>query len=168
MASPRDTENFETVRVARVVDPGLPIEVARGVATELPRLLSLRLPAKAWVIDVVCEAIVCDEQVGVGRVLHEVGGQLPHEDRDIEIGLTGLPRRSGTRPVVAEVSRDDAVIEGEPAQWITERSHGHRRGGPAAGDVAGTTRMSPPRSDSAPAVRSKAALLRVPGRRSAR
>jgi hypothetical protein len=77
MASPRDTENFETVRVALVADPGLPIEVARGVATELPRLLSLRLPAKAWVIDVVCEAIVCDEQVSVGRVLHEVGGQLP-------------------------------------------------------------------------------------------
>jgi hypothetical protein len=109
MASRSGTEDAKTVRVTLVADPGLPIEVAQGVATQLPELLSLRLSATSWVIDVRCEAIACDEQVDVGPVLHQVGGQLPHQGWDIGIGLTDLPRRSGTRPVVAEVNRGDRI-----------------------------------------------------------
>jgi hypothetical protein len=65
-----------SVRVALVADPGLAVEIARRIATVLPEKLSSRLPGTDWDIDVVCEGVVADEQVSVGRVLHATG-ELP-------------------------------------------------------------------------------------------
>jgi hypothetical protein len=94
----------EVVRVFLVSDPDLPAELASRLANELPDLLARRLSADVeWRVRTVTAPLVGDEQLDVTDLVDVVAEQMPAEEWDVGVFLTDLPRRSGLRPVAAEI-----------------------------------------------------------------
>ncbi|MCW2903870.1 MAG: hypothetical protein JWO67_6135 [Streptosporangiaceae bacterium] len=105
MEGQNGNEELRRVRVALLADPGLPFEIADGIRADLPGLLSERLSSEAvWDVNVVCKVLVGGEQTKGGHLTQAIGAHLPDEGWDVGMILTDLPRRSGARPIVAEVS----------------------------------------------------------------
>jgi hypothetical protein len=92
------------VRVCLVSDPDLPSEIAGRLAEELPELLRQRLsPAPTWEVRQVTAALQADEQVGMAELTLTIGEMLPDQYFDVLVFITDLPRRSGRRPIAAEL-----------------------------------------------------------------
>lgn len=83
-----------------LADPGAPAALAEDLSTELPK----RHPGESseWTVATQTASYRLTEQASLGEVLEEVG---PISQRhDVVVYLTDLPRRDGTKPVVADIS----------------------------------------------------------------
>jgi hypothetical protein len=99
-----DRSEPDVVRVCLVSDPDLASEIAGRLAEELPELLRQRLsPAPTWEIRRVTAALQADEQVGVTSLTVAIGDSVPDQCWDALVFITDLPRRSGRRPIAAEL-----------------------------------------------------------------
>jgi hypothetical protein len=87
-----------------LIDPDLPAELAEKLVGELPRLLQEHLGDRvAWEVRVVCESFAAAE-VDQGKLLAVARQRLGREGWDLALCLTGLPFRSGRRPLVADLN----------------------------------------------------------------
>jgi hypothetical protein len=99
-----DSSKPGVLRVCLVSDPDLPSEIAGRLAEELPELLRQRLsPATTWEVRQVTAALQADEQVGIAELTLAIGDMMPDQDFDVLVFITDLPRRSGRRPIAAEL-----------------------------------------------------------------
>jgi hypothetical protein len=97
-----------TIRVGLVADPGLPAKVATRLAEELPRVLRRHLADVRWEVEGVGDPLVLDEH-----------GTIPMRDIaernkaeygwDVVVLITDLPRRTGTRPILSDLSTTHGV-----------------------------------------------------------
>jgi hypothetical protein len=98
------------VRVGVVADPGLPAEVAaalaaRGLAEHLAAAIG---PRPRWVVETVRAVLPVNED-GIVPLAELAAIRRRRQDWDVVVYLTDLPRRSGTQPVVADLSITHAV-----------------------------------------------------------
>ena len=90
-----------------LTDPDLPAELAEQLAAELPELLAEHLDDQVpWQIRVGCERFDLADEQQILAVAHQ---RRAREGWDLVVCLTDLPRRSGLRPILAEVSLTDRV-----------------------------------------------------------
>lgn len=110
MVRPRTTgSNERTVVVGLLADPGLPTDLARQVADELPRQLASEpdMPAR-WDVRTKTKALSLNAN-GEMPVIQIGEQQSRDENWDFTILLTELPRRAGTKPIVSDYSLSRGV-----------------------------------------------------------
>ncbi|MCF6525073.1 hypothetical protein HOY81_18585 [Streptomyces sp. JJ36] len=92
------------MQVGVVTDPGLPAAVARAATRGLPELLGRDLGGRFdWRVETFCDELLLDEE----GVLPMLTAAEEYQDRhgwDMVVLITDLPRRSGTQPILADVS----------------------------------------------------------------
>ncbi|MFE9768205.1 hypothetical protein ACFYPC_27430 [Streptomyces sp. NPDC005808] len=104
---PAPAPSPENRRLVLVADPGLPSEIAKDLAQDLPECLQRRLGAGIrWQVDAITAPLVADEQVDLSDMAEAVGTHLEDQNWDIGIFLTDLPRRAQLHPVSAEINTD--------------------------------------------------------------
>jgi hypothetical protein len=97
------------VVVGLLSDPGLPAEIARDLAAQLPELLKERVNDQVdWNVQVVTEDLKSGERRGQ-RMIDLADERRRREGWDYAVCLTDLPRSSGSRPLVADVSSAHSV-----------------------------------------------------------
>ena len=106
---PQGDETGE-LRLGVVADPGLPAEVAAALAAgELAEHLAATIgPWPRWVVEAVCEALPLNDD-GIVPLTELAARHRRREGWDVVVYLTDLPRRSGTQPVVADLSTSHAA-----------------------------------------------------------
>lgn len=98
-----------TVVVGLVADPGLPLELAQRLGDELAGVLSQRINNQVdWQLRVACEGLALDSHDRV-PIVAKAREKMPAEGWDLMVCLTDLPRRNGTRPILADVSSTHGV-----------------------------------------------------------
>lgn len=104
-----------------VADPGAPAGIAQRLSDSLPG--SLPSADAEWAVSVRRHAYPIGEHAEVEEVIETV--DPARENQDIVIYLTDLPRRVGTSPVIAEISRKNRFgiisIPGIGALFIEQR-----------------------------------------------
>jgi hypothetical protein len=83
-------------------DPGAPAALAKELSVTLPALLTPRQSSPRWTVSVHTGAYPLTEQASLADVVDSVD-PASHE-QDVVVYVTDLPRRDGTRPVVADIS----------------------------------------------------------------
>jgi hypothetical protein len=98
------------VRVGVVADPGLPAEVAAALAAHgLAEHLAAKIgPCPRWVVETV-SAVLPVSEAGIVPLAELAAIRRHRQGWDVVVYLTDLPRRSGTQPVVADLSITHAV-----------------------------------------------------------
>lgn len=98
------------VRVGVVADPGLPADLAAGLTGgSLPDLLRQRVDDRVeWEVHLVRETLPLDDQAMV-PIVELAAERKPDAGWDLLVYLTDLPRRTGTVPVVADISTRHGV-----------------------------------------------------------
>ncbi|GAA2307377.1 hypothetical protein GCM10010402_78810 [Actinomadura luteofluorescens] len=98
--------DHNVVRVVLRADPGVPLEIVRRVAETLPDDMRKRtaIPVE-WEVDAGPGTLTADEQVEAEHLADVLAGQFPGGAYDVAVFVTDLPRRRGTQPILAEVSR---------------------------------------------------------------
>lgn len=117
------------VRVVLRADPGLPLEIVRQIAEALPNDLRERSASPVdWEVDAGPGALTADEQVEAERLADVLAGQFPDGGYDIAVFVTDLPRRRGTQPILAEVSRAEklALLSLPALGWFHRASRARR------------------------------------------
>lgn len=117
------------VRVVLRADPGLPLEIVRQIAESLPDDMRERSAAPVdWEVDAGPGALTADEQVEAERLADVLAGQFPDGAYDIAVFVTDLPRRRGTQPIMAEVSRAEklALLSLPALGWFHRASRARR------------------------------------------
>lgn len=117
------------VRVVLRADPGLPLEMVRQIAETLPDDMRERSAVPVdWEIDAGPGALTADEQVEAEHLADVLDGQFPGEAYDVAVFVTDLPRRRGTQPILAEVSRADkmALLSLPALGWFHRPSRARR------------------------------------------
>lgn len=85
-----------------VADPGEPTALARRVVEDLPSRVGQRdHDARSWTADLRSESHVPSEETEFDRVVKSVDPRS--RDEELVLYLTDMPRRDGTRPVIAEI-----------------------------------------------------------------
>ncbi|MET0704603.1 MAG: hypothetical protein ABWY93_33565 [Mycobacterium sp.] len=87
-----------------IADPGLPTVIAEHLSVSLPDALTTPGGGQ-WDVSVRRDAYPVDEHAEVVEVVRTV--DPASESQDIVIYLTDLPRRTGTTPVLADISLDN-------------------------------------------------------------
>jgi hypothetical protein len=98
------------VRVGVVADPGLPAEVAAALAAHgLEEHLAAKIgPCPRWVVETV-SAVLPVSEAGIVPLAELAAVRRRRQGWDVVVYLTDLPRRTGTQPVVADLSITHAV-----------------------------------------------------------
>ena len=98
------------VRVGVVADPGLPAKVAAALAAHgLAEHLAAEIgPQLRWVVETV-SAVLPVKEDGMVPLAELAAIRRRRQGWDVVVYLTDLPRRSGTQPVVADLSITHAV-----------------------------------------------------------
>jgi hypothetical protein len=120
-----DRDGVVELRVGLVADPGRPAKVAGALAGELAEALAANVSGAArWRVEVVREALPLDE-TGIVPIVELGAERRDRNGWDLVVYLTDLPRRSGTQPVVADISSGHAVaLVSLPAVgWVRLRPH---------------------------------------------
>jgi hypothetical protein len=105
----RAAERSDPVRIGVLADPGLPTELAEDLVSGLPRVLDGEVgDGVDWQVARRGEPIVLDER-GLIPVASLAEEYKQANGWDVMLVLTDLPRRSGTRPTAAAVSRSLGV-----------------------------------------------------------
>jgi len=127
------------LRVGVVADPGLPAKVAAALAAHgLEEHLAAKIgPCPRWVVETVSAALPVNEDGSV-PLADLAAIRLRRQGWDVVVYLTDLPRRSGTQPVVADLSMTHAVALISLPEAI--------KGGTALMMAAFATRLSPCRA----------------------
>jgi hypothetical protein len=114
-----------TVVLGLVADPGLPRQLAQRLAAELPDTLAERVGGGVrWEVRVSHDALTLDAEQGVS--LRTVARErMPSQGWDLMVWLTDLPRRNGTRPIVADLNiACGAALTSLPAiGWVRRQAH---------------------------------------------
>jgi uncharacterized protein YggT (Ycf19 family) len=112
------------VRVGVVADPGLPAKVAATLAAHgLAEHLAAEIgPRLRWVVETVFEALPLNED-GIVPLAELAAIRRRRQGWDVVVYLTDLPRRSGTQPVVADLSitHAAALISLPAVGWVRLR-----------------------------------------------
>jgi hypothetical protein len=94
------------VVIGLLADPGLPTEIARQLAEELPDMLADKpTDGMRYAFTVVSETLRRRGE----RLVNLAAQRREREGWDFAIGLTDLPVHKDDRPIVAELSRDAAA-----------------------------------------------------------
>jgi hypothetical protein len=113
----------EELRVGVVADPGLPAEVAAALAAHgLTEHLAAKIgPWPRWAVETVTAVLPVNEDGIVP--LSKLAAIRRREGWDVAVYLTDLPRRSGTQPVVADLSitHAAALISLPAVGWVRLR-----------------------------------------------
>ena len=89
-----------------IADPGAPAALADDLAEPLHDALErTACPKSDWHVSVEVQPYLLDEQAGIATVIDWV--DPAGHDEDVVVYLTDLPRRDGTRPVIADISPED-------------------------------------------------------------
>ena len=101
------TDSSSTTVLALVADPGLPVEIAEQLSTQLPERLD-REGHGHWQVHICDEPIGLDEQGALPMLA--IGDRVRERDRaDAVVLITDLPRRAGAQPVVADAGTGHRV-----------------------------------------------------------
>ncbi|MCU1669305.1 MAG: hypothetical protein JWP40_2232 [Blastococcus sp.] len=102
--------------IGLLADPDLPANLPVHLGQALPSFLSDVDPERSWRVDMEVIPLAGGEQQEATTLLKAAGEMLRQRDWDMVIVLTDLPRRAGTRAVVADLSPDDgAALASVPA-----------------------------------------------------
>jgi hypothetical protein len=116
-------DEAEELRVGVLADPGLPAEVAAALAAHgLAEHLAAKIgPWPRWMVETVTAVLPVNEDGIVP--LSKVAAVRRREGWDVAVYLTDLPRRSGTQPVVADLSitHAAALISLPAVGWVRLR-----------------------------------------------
>jgi hypothetical protein len=86
-----------------IADPGAPAALAGDLAEPVHEALERTSSAKPdWEVSVEVQPYLLDEQAEIATVIDWV--EPANHDEDFVVYLTDLPRRDGTRPVIADIS----------------------------------------------------------------
>ena len=117
-------EGTGEVRVGVVADPGLPAKVAATLAAHgLAEHLAAEIgPRRRWVVETVFEVLPLNE-AGIVPLAELAAIRRRRQGWDAVVYLTDLPRRSGTQPVVADLSitHAAALISLPAVGWVRLR-----------------------------------------------
>ena len=112
------------LRVGVVGDPGLPFEVAAALAAKgLAEHLAAAIgPGPRWVVETVSAVLPLNED-GIVPLAELADIRRRRQGWDVVVYLTDLPRRSGTQPVVADLSTTHAaaLISLPAVGWVRLR-----------------------------------------------
>ncbi|NHD18148.1 MULTISPECIES: hypothetical protein [unclassified Actinopolyspora] len=89
-------------RLGLISDPDSPDHVARALAQQLPEQLEEHIGGSEWVVEVVCDPVVAGRSKGK-EILDAVENQRTAQRWDYAIGVTDLPLRTSSRPVLANI-----------------------------------------------------------------
>jgi hypothetical protein len=93
-----------------VSDPDLAAAVAERLSAELPDALASQVSADVtWRAEWRVAPIKGDEQLGVSGLVDSVGDGIGDDVWDVAVFITDLPRRSGVRPVAAELAQEERI-----------------------------------------------------------
>jgi hypothetical protein len=95
--------------VGLLADPDLPADLARHLLDVLPPALARMDSGRRWDVRVQVEPLVTAHEDDVDAVMQVVSARQRQHGWDLAIGLTDLPRRVGTRPVVADLGTGKGV-----------------------------------------------------------
>ncbi|SFQ24548.1 hypothetical protein SAMN05421810_105332 [Amycolatopsis arida] len=110
--------------VGLLADPGFATELADQLAAELPEVLDRRGgDGFRWRFEVVSEPLALDPDNNL-RLVETARDWRPRRGWDLMVCLTDLPRRIGTRPVIADLDRRHgvALISLPGAGWLCART----------------------------------------------
>lgn len=99
----------DQVSVGVLADKGLPEQVITAIADDLPRVFAARVSGKTrWRVEHRAEQLPLDE---AGDIPMHALSQRHSQDRgwDLLVLITDLPRRAGTKPVVAGIDEEHGV-----------------------------------------------------------
>ncbi|NYJ06704.1 hypothetical protein [Petropleomorpha daqingensis] len=112
------------VVVGLVADPDLPGELAKDLAGTLPAALARADGARDWRASAHVVALVAGHVGDEEPLLQAVCERKVAEGWDVAIGLTDLPRRAGTRAVVADLDPERGVaLTSVPALGVLRLPH---------------------------------------------
>lgn len=107
-AAPIRAAQLDEVLLGLVAAPGLPEEVARRLARDLPERLGRRFPEVRWVVHVAVGDPVPAGARGM-ELVRDARRLLVDECWDLAICITDVPLATGARPEVARVSTTHGV-----------------------------------------------------------
>lgn len=103
-------ESDGLVKVCLVSDPDLPADITERLCVELPSALEARVAGGVdWKVRRLVGPLVADEQLSVSDLTGAFARSVEDDDWDVSVFITDLPRRSGVRPVAAEISSADRI-----------------------------------------------------------
>lgn len=88
--------------VLLLADPGAPSALADELSEELPERLPRHSSSSEWTVSVQTGSYLLTEQASLAEVVESV--DPASQEQDVVVYVTDLPRRDGTRPVVADIS----------------------------------------------------------------
>ncbi|WP_017973211.1 hypothetical protein [Actinopolyspora halophila] len=89
-------------RLGLISDPDSPDHVARALAQQLPEQLEEHIGGSEWVVEVVCDPVVAGRSKGKD-ILDALENQRAAQRWEYAIGVTDLPLRTNSRPVLANI-----------------------------------------------------------------
>jgi hypothetical protein len=95
--------------VGLLADPDLPADLAQHLEEVLPGALSRMDDGREWQVEAEVHLLAGFEQQEAAAILRAVAERQRRHQWDMVIALTDLPRRAGTRAVVADLCPADSV-----------------------------------------------------------
>ena len=115
------------VVIGLLADPDLPAELAEHLADALPRALAEADGARVWRATAHVAHLVAGHVGDEEPLLQAISERKTAEGWDVAVGLTDLPRRAGTRAVVADVDPERGVaLTSVPALGVLRLPHRSR------------------------------------------
>src|SRR3954447_1958320 len=112
------------ILVGLLADPDLPAELAKHLADALPRALAKADGAREWRATAHVVPLVAGHVGDEEPLLQAISDRKAAEGWDVAVGLTDLPRRAGTRAVVADLdARRGVALTSVPALGVVRVPH---------------------------------------------
>ncbi|MGZ6776193.1 MAG: hypothetical protein ACXVGD_16810 [Blastococcus sp.] len=112
------------VLIGLLADPDLPAELAKHLEDALPRALAQADGARDWQATVHVVPLVVGHVGDEEPLLRAISERKTAEGWDVAVGLTDLPRRAGTRAVVADLDPGRGVaLTSVPALGVLRLPH---------------------------------------------
>lgn len=112
------------ILIGLLADPDLPAELAQHLADALPAALSRADGAREWRATAHVVPLVVGHVGDEEPLLQAISERRAAEGWDVAVGLTDLPRRAGTRAVVADVDPERGVaLTSVPALGVLRLPH---------------------------------------------
>lgn len=98
-----------TVVVGLLADPGLPAELSKDLAGQLPDLLDQETAGRArWQVETTTQALTLDQHGTLPSV--QIGQHaMAEQGWDLVVLITELPRRAGTQPIISDYGASTGV-----------------------------------------------------------
>jgi hypothetical protein len=103
MRDPGSTSLRTRIAIGLIGAPGLPVELAQGLAEDLEERLDSLYPDAEWRVPLVTDGLVTPPAAATD-LIDAAHDRLLREDWELAVCLTDLPLRIGRRPVVGHAS----------------------------------------------------------------